>query len=186
MLSPAGVVNYLIMDTTNIQTISQKTINQAWNRQLSVLPWSPVRPARSNPKTAVIDYINSLDWSYYLTGSTRYELTLKSERRLFERWYDSFKAPGSRLFWVGEKFEVKDGYHGHGLLYLPDDLSTDLFPVDHFPALIDRWQWATGNHTHDRKKWNALNLSHYDKKRGAGGYCAKYVFKSDADYDMLT
>jgi hypothetical protein len=107
-----------------------------------------------------------------------------------ERWYDGFKKDDSRLFWVAEKFEVKDGFHAHGLLYMPG-----LPDHSQFTRLIDHWQLSTGNKAisnhagiieWDKAKWNALNLRHYDKKRGAGGYCAKYVFKNDADYDLLT
>jgi hypothetical protein len=168
--------------------INSRNSKQAWTKQLSVLSWTPIKQDIPNTKKAVISYLEALPWTFYLTGGTRYELTLKSVRRLMERWYNKFKVDQSRLFWVAEKFECKDGYHGHGLLYLPEPerAVADLFKIDYFPGLIDQWQWATGNKDKDRSKWNALNLSHYDKKRGAGGYCAKYVFKDDADYDLLT
>ena len=171
--------------STKVQQNIQSS-KYSWSKQLSFLPWKPVDQVIPETKRAVIRYLEALSWTFYLTGSTRYELTLKSTRRLFERWFDKFKVDHARLFWVAEKFELKDGYHGHGLLYLPAGPGEDLFPVDYFPALIDQWQWATGNPDRERSKWNALNLSHYDKKRGAGGYCAKYVFKDDADYDLLT
>lgn len=124
-----------------------------------------------------------------MTGSTRYELTLKSSRRLAERWFNAIKKDGWLLFWVAEKFECKDGFHIHGLLSVPKE---DPYT---FNQLIDHWQLATGNKAlsikdghkieWDKEKWNALNLKRYDKKRGAGGYCAKYVFKCNADYDLL-
>lgn len=172
---------------------------QAWTRQLSVFPWTPVKQDLPDTRRAVIKYLEALPWTFFLTGSTRYELTLKSTRRLMERWFDEFKTPGSMLFWVAEKFECKDGFHGHGLLYMPAGPEGPDRTL--FNRLIDAWQWATGNKTilvtswykeggrskmeWDKTKWNALNLKHYDKKRGAGGYCAKYVFKDDADYDLL-
>jgi hypothetical protein len=186
---------------TKLQPIIRNS-KQVWEKQLAVLPWTPIKQDPYNIKKAVIAYLQTIPWTYYLTGGTRYELTLKSMRRTFDRWFEGYftenhqtgmrywhpgiKTEGSILFWVAEKFEVKDGYHGHGLLYLPDALQKQLFPVDYFPALINQWQRVTGNPDRDRAKWNALNLKHYDKKRGAGGYCAKYVFKDDADYDLLT
>ena len=30
------------------------------------------------------------------------------------------------------------------------------------------------------------NNERYDKKKGAKGYCAKYIFKKHCDYDILT
>jgi hypothetical protein len=140
-----------------------------------------------NIKSAYIDYLQTLPWTFFITGSTRYELTLKSVRRLMERWYEAICTERSRLFWVAEKFELKDGYHSHGLLHIEN---SDL----NFHRLIDQWQWATGNKAignnsgkieWQKETWNALNLQKYDPTRGAGGYCAKYVLKSNADYDLL-
>lgn len=149
-------------------------------------------------KEAYISYLETLPWTFFLTGSTRYELTLKSVRRLAERFYQYIKNEDSRFFWVAEKFELKDGYHMHGLLSIPNKYE-DLDPDGKilFLNLVDQWQRASGTKTiitktdnsisieWDKSNWNALNLKKYDKKRGAGGYCAKYVFKNDADYDLL-
>lgn len=146
-------------------------------------------------KQSYIDYLQTFPWTYYFTGSTRYELTLKSIRRLMERWYEGFKTDRSFLFWVAEKFECKDGYHGHGLLIIENKYGhLDPDNIFLFKGLIDHWQLATGNKATsnndgtiewDRSEWNALNLKRYDPKRGAGGYCAKYVFKDNADFDLL-
>lgn len=147
-------------------------------------------------KQSYIDYLQTLPWTYYFTGSTRYELTLKSNRRLMEYFYEAIKVPDSMLFHVAEKFECKDGYHGHGLLYLPNKYGS-LDPDNKYlwRQLIDTWQLLAGNKaisndqgkiTWDKAGWASLNLKRYDPKRGAGGYCAKYIFKSDADYDLLT
>jgi len=109
-----------------------------------------------------------------------------------ERWFDKVKTDGAMLFWVAEKFEVKDGFHAHGLLYLP---SFDHENRSSYRQLVDFWQIATGNKAlsitkardiqWDKAKWNAINLQKFEPKRGAGGYCAKYVFKNDSDYDLL-
>jgi len=141
-------------------------------------------------KQGYINYLDSIDWTFFLTGTTRYSLTLKSARRLMERWYDAIPVPGSILFWVAEPFELKDGHHTHGLLKLPDEMTGERG----FRQLIDLWQWATGNKAlgnqagnieWDKSGWNAINLQTYNPKRGAGGYCSKYVMKTKADYDLL-
>jgi hypothetical protein len=181
-------------DLPSLSSINSKS---AWTKQLSVLPWRPAQVQNSrNIKKAYINHLETIPWNYFITGSTRYELTLKSTRRLFDRWFEALKPEGLLLFWVAEKFECKDGYHGHGLLQIPNKYGS-MDPHDKllFTRLIDTWQWATGNKAisnnagkieWDKAKWNSLELRHYDKKRGAGGYCAKYVFKNDADYDILT
>jgi len=38
----------------------------------------------------------------------------------------------------------------------------------------------------DKKSWNAINLKRYNPKKGAAGYCAKYIVKKRADYDLLS
>jgi len=156
---------------TNIQDLSQKS------------------------KKAYVSWLEAQEWTFFITGSTRYELTLKSLRRLMERWFEVVKTDGSRLFWAGEKFELKDGYHGHGLLYIPNDrLEIDPDNIFLFQRLVDAWQLMTGNKAvanHNGKiewskeGWNALHLKRFEKKRGGGGYCSKYVFKEGADYDLL-
>lgn len=146
-------------------------------------------------KQAWIDYLETIPWTFFITGSTRYELTLKSTRRLMERFYEAIKTDDSLLFWVAEKFECKDGYHSHGLLKISNKYGS-LDPENKFlfTNLIDHWQLATGNKalsidqdkiTWDKAGWNALNLKRFNPGRGAGGYCAKYVFKDNADYDLL-
>lgn len=177
-----------------------RNFKQAWTRQLSVLPWTPVKQNLPDTRKAVIKYLESLPWTFFLSGTTRYELTPKSNRRLIERWYNGFliepcqannftpyyyagiRTKGSKLFWVSEPFELKDGCHGHGLLYLPGYIPNE----SDFNRLIDHWQLVTGNKDRSRENWNALNLKLYDPKRKAGGYCAKYIMKDSADYDILT
>ena len=58
-------------------------------------------------------------WTWFATFTTPYELTLKSARRLVERTGKAWQKldPTCRIFWVAERFEVKDGYHLHALVY---------------------------------------------------------------------
>ncbi|MBA7553801.1 hypothetical protein ES705_46400 [subsurface metagenome] len=131
-------------------------------------------------KQAYVAYLDTFSWDFFLTGSTRYELTLKSARRLIERWYERVRLEGcTTLFWVAEPFELKDGHHLHGLLELPN------CGKQYYKLMIDWWQWATGNGEGTKEKWNALNLQTYDTKRNAGSYCSKYVMKDRSDYDIL-
>jgi chitodextrinase len=136
-------------------------------------------------KKGYIDYLGTFNWNTFITGTTKYELTLPSARRLVERWYNTFNHVGTALFWVAEKYEVKDGHHIHALLQgnVP------------YRQLIDNWQWATGNKSDfvsaqgdfkwHKDTWNRIDIQKYDNRRKAGGYVSKYVFKKHADYDLL-
>lgn len=144
-------------------------------------------------KNSLVNYLESISWTYFFTGTTGYELSLKSARRLANRFFEGFKSEGSLLFWTGERFECRDGYHIHGLIKTPNPYGS-LDPENKilFQALIDTWQSAVGNKAvsnHDGKiswqSWSRVDLQAYDPKRGASGYCAKYILKKNADYDIL-
>jgi len=142
----------------------------------------------SNYKQGYIDWLGGLEWDFFMTGTTRYDLSLKSARRLAERYFKFIKQPGDLMFWVAEKFEVKDGHHIHTLLrHTAEDQAE-------YVRLINLWQCATGNKAlnidgqginWDKTKWNRVDLQRYDPKRGAAGYVSKYVFKANADFDIL-
>jgi hypothetical protein len=135
------------------------------------------------------NYLGSLDWDFFMTGSTGYELTLKSARRLADRYSNNLPT-GSLFFWVAERFECKDGYHIHGLVQLPE---SNLKYDNRSKWLMGQyWQLATGNKCIQNDNdgirweiWNQIDNSPYMKGLGAHGYCAKYINKKKADYDML-
>lgn len=139
----------------------------------------------------LVEYLDTIDWNFFITGTTGYELTLKSARRLAERYHSNL-PPKSLFFWVGESFELKDGYHIHGLIKIPDVPAGKVSPIL-FNRMVDKWQIATGNkvveNDHGALKWeiwNRIDLQPYMKHVGAHGYCAKYINKSKGDYDLLT
>lgn len=144
-------------------------------------------------KDAWIKYLEGQEWHFWFTGTTGYELTIKSARRLVNRFFEGFKVNGALMFWVAEKFEVKDGHHIHALIRIPNkygsmDPDNELL----YREILNMWQSAAGNKaiSNDEGKitwqsWHRVDLQKFDTKRGAGGYCAKYVFKGNADYDLL-
>jgi len=135
------------------------------------------------------EYLDSQPWDFFMTGSTGKSLSLPSARRLAERYFSMMPA-SSKLFWVAEKFECKDGYHIHGLLDLQgSDLRDDRSRTG---VLANWWQLATGNHCKSNDSdgirweiWNQIDLQPYMKSVGASGYCAKYINKKHTDYDLL-
>jgi hypothetical protein len=129
----------------------------------------------------IADYLKEQDWKRFCTFTTGYELTLPSARRLMERFYNRasdkvFDSMPIKLFWVAEKFEVKDGYHTHGLLNYPVKYEEQFNVME---VLTETFRVVS-------KQSNArVNLSKYNKKRSAAKYCAKYLLKSCSDYDFL-
>jgi len=150
------------------------------------------------------NWLQSQDWDFFCTFTTGYELTMKSSRRLMDR----FKAISERetsahltIFWVCEKYEMKDGFHMHALMKVtPPDNGTregELFPETDkqlFKALIDCYQVAAGakkdKHTGKFDTFHRVQFKRYNPKQAAGKYCTKYVMKEqgkrlDADYDLF-
>ena len=138
-------------------------------------------------KKAWVGYLETIPWTYFLTGTTRYPLTVASNRRLQERFYKALSLRDSKLFYVAEPFDLRDGCHSHSLLHIPDNKIPFNPDGDFlFHEIINTWQWATGNKELTKENWSRIQLKRFDPKRGAAGYCGKYLFKQNSDYDMLT
>ena len=125
------------------------------------------------------DWLSSFDWDFWATLTTRKELTLPSARRAVMGFNKFLERAGyTRIFFAIEQFDLKEGYHLHALLKLPDVLS--------YRNIIETWQHVTGNKKkHKGKKWNAINLQKYNPKLGASHYLAKYITKELSDYDFI-
>lgn len=125
------------------------------------------------------DWLSSYqDWTYWATLTTRYELTLKSSRRIAVKFYKELERAGnSRMFFAAEPFDVKEGFHLHALIKVSDMLN--------FKNIIDAYQVTSGNKHLKKEKWNRIQLEKYDPKLGAGHYIGKYISKELSDYDIF-
>lgn len=135
-----------------------------------------------------IAYLEERTWDFFATLTTRYSLTLKSGRRLIERYFDMIKYPGDIMFYVLEPFELSDGNHLHALWKHPTKSKTE------FNRLKHTWQVATGNQRlnidgqgfdWDKENWNALHLPKYNPKLGGVAYICNKLTKPGTDYDLL-
>ena len=147
------------------------------------------------------DWLQNYGYQFFCTFTTRYELTLRSARRLMERTHDKYKKHFGycHLFWVAEKFEAKDGYHTHALLKVnPDALtSKGLLRKNEFQSACELYQMMTGAKIKKNDKgklifdqWNRLDIQRFKYEKHAGKYCVKYIQKNKnsglSDYDILT
>jgi len=126
-------------------------------------------------------YLQDQDWKRFCTFTTGYELTLPSARRLMKRFYERAKKKRfimTMYVYSGlpKNFEMKDGYHTHGLFYYPD-YHEECFDV--MELLKYNFEIVSGT-TQCRAAFNR-----YNKRRAAGFYCAKYLTKQASDYDIL-
>lgn len=154
----------------------------------STLPeyqWKP-KPQKVKNQINYANWLESMQWDFYCTFTTNYELTLKSARRIMERLHKKLEDNYSNttLFWVAEPFDCKEGFHTHGLLHF-DDRSYKNTSV-------------TGGRSLDfellRKSWIKVNpstsncyakLERFQPSKGASSYVGKYMNKAKSDYDIL-
>lgn len=131
------------------------------------------------------NWLNTLDFNYFCTFTTKYEMTLNSARRVMTKYLDRVKKQGVAplLFWVAESFELKDGYHTHALLKVNA-------PENVLPQV---WQqlkkdWQTVSIPREQKGsdvYHRVTIDSVDPKRAGTLYCTKYVTKNFTDYDLI-
>jgi hypothetical protein len=140
-----------------------------------------------------VEWLDTLEWSFFATLTTKFELTPKSARRAVERYFKIISRLSKgccKLFYVTEPFELKDGMHLHCLIHLPKQFHDPIF----YQKLIDAWQMAVGTYNrvkneHDlweEQPQSRIDLRRYKVERGAPGYLSKYLMKNNCDYDILT
>ncbi len=122
-------------------------------------------------------WLETIEWDYFATFTTPYSMTLKSARRIMEKYHSKMDG---MMFWVAEKYELKDGYHTHALL-------KSKWPKE---DLWELWQICSVYKSQVSKRedghvYNRCDIQPRDYRRRAGEYMSKYLLKSHADYDIL-
>jgi hypothetical protein len=139
-----------------------------------------VKIDRKRTQDAYVQWLDTFEWSYWCTGTTNYELTLKSARSLMERFYKNlqkhafFLGNKPTLFWVAEPFDCRDGFHTHFLMKVHTDI-----PYDELKKI---WNLSCGKSNSEFK--HRFHIEKYNKEKGARSYCIKYIQKKLSDYDL--
>jgi len=123
------------------------------------------------------NWLESMKWSYWVTGTTPYELTLKSARRAMEGVSKYIDIP-HRIFWVAEPFDCKEGFHCHYIIFFDMPVQTKLFDMT-WHIVLQSWRKSTGC------KSARIHATKYRKNGGVTKYVAKYITKNLSDYDII-
>jgi hypothetical protein len=122
------------------------------------------------------NWLSGTEWTHFMTGTTRNEMTMNSARRQAEGYHKWLSMGGdTTMFFAAEPFDVREGYHIHALVKLPELL-------DYKDAVL-MWQKVTG--AKKKSEWNRIELKAYDNRKGASYYCGKYITKNLSDYDYF-
>lgn len=191
-------------ESIRVQGILSQTPQRTWHKKRQSENDLNLRDKISRQKYAdtslqgYIDYLGTKEWNFFMTGTTPYTLTDKSARRLAERYYQKVQPYCDEMFFVTEKFELRDGMHLHALMKCENE--------GNFPMYVDMWQVATGNRwdgidpVTKRVAWRGfgeneqgkeiktarIQLERFQPRLGAEGYVAKYILKQHGDFDLLT
>jgi hypothetical protein len=155
---------------------------------------SPKAKLRPTFRDAMVTWLNGMEWTFFATLTTPYEMNLRNARSLAERTNRSWSlmADGQcRFLWVAERNQLRDGHHLHALVKVPDNFT---HPHLH-AALCEAYQAMAGGkvETIDRatgktkyRQWARIDLRRFDKRRNASGYLSKYMTKANEllDWDI--
>lgn len=143
------------------------------------------KPRKQIIQTEYANWLEDQDWDFYCTFTTNYELTLKSARRIMVKLHDTLNKNHSstRLFWVAEPFDCKEGFHTHGLLYFHDrDYQNTSITGNSLDFELLRRSWLRCN---PKSAKSYCKLERFQKSKGATSYVGKYMNKYRSDYDLL-
>jgi len=134
----------------------------------------------------VIEYgnwLNTYEWTFYCTFTTRYSQSQSSARRAMERLYNNLnrRFPKMRIFWCTEPFDLKEGCHNHALIYLPYFGTNGLEKCK--SKVLYAWQVVTKANLD--LKCAFTHILPYDKNAGGNFYSAKQSNRKNSDYDMF-
>lgn len=143
------------------------------------------------PETeALAGFLSAIDFTHFCTFTTRKPSSVASMRRIAENVAKHIGAgETSTMFWAAEKFDAMDGMKSAAVLQHPGDAVYEDYTTSryHFHALlrthhspIDLFGWY-----HPRYgRCQVIDNTDQDKRHAASFYCAKYITKSLADYDI--
>lgn len=127
-------------------------------------------------KNAYHDWLGNLEWRYFATLTTTWELAPNSARSMMERYFEMLKREmGSvTIFWVTEKYKLKDGCHLHALITIPQEWNA---------MNLDKiYQVASG--AKNSNQYFKATFSPINKKRKWVDYILKDFHKSGSDFDI--
>ena len=125
-------------------------------------------------------WLNSYEWDYYCTFTTRYQLTLPSARRTMVKLHGLLThnlGAAPIFFWVAEPFDTKYGCHLHALLALNNKTPTSKTDIKN--------AWQVVSKGKGLKEYNNTTIKEYDRFKGGHFYLTKYLQRNDVDYDIL-
>jgi len=132
----------------NYEPLQLKTFNQL----------SPLQKTWCN-------YLDEFQFNVFGTHTTRRPITMKSSRKLAEKFFDTFSGIDA-FFFACEPFDTREGFHFHSLIKSGYDANT-------FQSYWD-------------ERYGRGRFDYIKGQSGVQAYVTKYITKTTSDYDLLT
>lgn len=131
---------------------------------------------------AYTEMVSQFNPDYFCTFTTQHQLTLPSARRAMVNYSFALRRLMAReerlfLFWVAEPFELKEGFHTHGLLSVPSTFKNG----EGFQTLRKAWTKASGSKAGGARAQFSPVRSNIEAVR----YVTKYTTKTQTDWDIV-
>jgi hypothetical protein len=152
-----------------------------------------------NWNASYAEWVCRQKWDWFLTVTSKHNLSIESARRVAERMVGRIQLAGSghrspdekdgALLWVAEPHKhSSDGYHLHCLYKKPQPRFAGWSNKREFQFLLNVCRNAVGGQPwHNRKGklglWHRIEIQPY-KGKSAAEYCSKYITKDLADWDI--
>lgn len=144
----------------------------------------------SDMKDALAGFLDKISFDYFCTFTTRKPVSLYATRRIAEKVCARVEAgTASSVFWAAEEFDVRDGFHFHALMKMPEldqmknknstgqvtylDSSSKFLKMDLFDWYFKKYG-----------RCQIIDNREPDRQVAASYYISKYVTKKITDYDF--
>jgi len=135
-------------------------------------------------KIGLVEFLYSRNFDTFATFTTSKPLGLKAARRKMNMVAHEIGATyATDFFWCAEKFDVREGFHTHGLINWNAKHPEQRKASNSF--LFDYWQTKYGRFNPDGS-WTPgrITLDPIRGKYNAEYYVSKYITKSLTDFDF--
>lgn len=120
------------------------------------------------------------NWTVFGTFTTQYPLSIKSARRLVERFHTlsqiRLNSPLT-MYWVAEQGPFDLAYHLHTLIQSDVETSILTETLKH--------SWVKVSSTKGIKAEQRCLIVPYEKDKGAGSYLSKTLSMRNSEYDFI-
>ena len=125
-------------------------------------------------------WLESMEWDYYCTFTTRYSMSMYSARKAMERLFPALQSycGATAMFWVAEPFDTKESCHTHALISFSSNQSKKL-------KYFIKNTWQIVSKGRGSKEYNNTRIYPYKKHLGGNYYVAKYLNRHNSDHDLF-